>query len=392
MNKIPEVQAVYNLPRVKAFIDMKNDGSMKTGQTYLSALVKLNEYAKEKYGKDTDSIIDYLTDKPKDVYPLLGGFIAYLKQVKQGITGNTIRNYIAGLRSYFAMYDIDVVSARLKHKVVIPKKVNEKEVPIDVADVRKILLSCNNSRLKAYLLVLLSGVRADTEACSIRNMDVDFTTNPVKIHLRGDYTKTKSARDIYLTPEATKYLLEYIQFRGTTAPEQLLFTSYKNKISKTYEDTKRVAGNLYTRINIDFMELLKKVGMDARKENGLINKKRHCITLHSFRRLTYTVINEQVNTRFAEFILGHSSSGYHTEKESKIREIYRTKCVPALTVLDYEPLEQRGRDIQLQLEQKDTQIAQLNEKIAKLEANTVDMDYVKDLTKRLEALEKKGIV
>ena len=94
MNKVPEVQAVYNLPRVKSLIDMKTGGAIKTGQTYLSALVKLNECVKER-GKDTESIIDYLTDRPQDVYQLLGSYISYLKKVKQGITPNTIRNYIA---------------------------------------------------------------------------------------------------------------------------------------------------------------------------------------------------------------------------------------------------------------------------------------------------------
>ena len=302
-----EVQDVYNLPRVKSFIDSKNTRSLKTGSNYRTALVKLNRYVVEKYGKDANKIIDYLTDKPREVYDLLEGYITYLQSTKEGITANTIGNYIAALRSYFAKYDIDVVSAKFKHKVTLPQKIKEKEQPIDASDIRKILLSCNNRRLKAYLLFLMSsGLRAKTEACSIRNMDIEWTS-PTKIHIRGEYTKTKTSRDSYISDEATKFLKEYIEFRGETSPEQLLFTSYQNKIPKTVKDTKRIANNLYVRLNIDFMNLLKLVGMDSRKENGLVNKKRHCITLHSFRRFAYTVINEQVNTRFAEFILGHSS-------------------------------------------------------------------------------------
>jgi integrase len=186
------------------------------------------------------------------------------------------------LRSYFAKYDIDIVSAKFKHKVTLPQKIKEKEQPIDASDIRKILLSCNNRRLKAYLLFLMSsGLRAKTEACSIRNKDIEWIS-PTKIHIRGEYTKTKTSRDSYISDEATKFLKEFIEFRGETAPEQLLFTSYQNRIPKTVKDTKRVANNLYVRLNIDFMNLLKLVGMDARKENGLVNKKRHCITLHSF--------------------------------------------------------------------------------------------------------------
>ena len=157
MNKVPAVQAVYRLPRVKSFIDMKTGGAIKTGQTYLSALVHLNALVKEKYDNlNSDSIIDYLIYSPKEVYPLIGGYLIHLRKVKQGITPNTIRNYIAALRSYFAMYDIDVVTTKLKNKVTLPKKIKEKELPIDASDIRKILLSCNNPRLKAYILVLAS--------------------------------------------------------------------------------------------------------------------------------------------------------------------------------------------------------------------------------------------
>lgn len=368
MNKDPYVQEVYNIPRVKSFVDNKTEGSIKTGLNYLSAIVKMNSYLKEKYNKNSDSIINYLTDNPKEVYALLGGYIKYLKTERVGITPNTIRNYIAALRSYFAYYDIDVVTAKLKNKVTIPRKIKEKEVPIDASDIRKILVSCNNARLKAYLMVLASsGVRADVEACSIRNCDVDFNSSPTKIKLRGDFTKTKTTRYIYISDEASHFLKEFIQFRGETASEQLLFTSYKNKIPLTYEDTKRIAGNLYTRINIDFMKLLKKVGMDKRKESGLVNKKRHEITLHSFRRFTYSTIEQQVNTGYAEFILGHSNTPYHTQKEGKIREIYLTKCMSSLTILDYSALEATGRDIQSRLEQKDAQLLVLQKRLDSIE-------------------------
>ena len=101
-----------------------------------------------------------------------------------------------------------------------------------------------------------SGLRAKTEACSIRNKDIEWIS-PTKIHIRGEYTKTKTSRDSYISDEATKFLKEFIEFRGETAQEQLLFTSYQNKIPKTIKDTKRVANNLYVRLNIDFMNLLK---------------------------------------------------------------------------------------------------------------------------------------
>ena len=39
----------------------------------------------------------------------------------------------------------------------MPKMYREDEEALDASDIRKILLGCNNRRLKSYLLVLASG-------------------------------------------------------------------------------------------------------------------------------------------------------------------------------------------------------------------------------------------
>ena len=95
----------------------------------------------------------------------------------------------------------------------MPKIYREDEEPLDVQDIRKILLSCNNRRLKTYLLVLASsGIRA-TEGLAIRLKDIDFTSNPTKIHIRKEYTKTRIARDIYISDEATQYLKQWLDWK-----------------------------------------------------------------------------------------------------------------------------------------------------------------------------------
>ena len=57
----------------------------------------------------------------------------------------------------------------------------EDEEPIDASDIRKILLACNNRRLKTLLLFLASGAMRVTECLAIRNMDIDFTVSPTKM-------------------------------------------------------------------------------------------------------------------------------------------------------------------------------------------------------------------
>ncbi|MGC2575440.1 MAG: hypothetical protein WA364_28365 [Candidatus Nitrosopolaris sp.] len=64
---------------------------------------------------------------------------------------------MASIRSYFAYNDIDAMPSKFKRKVKMPKSYREDEEPLDASDIRKILLACNNRRLKTYLLVLASG-------------------------------------------------------------------------------------------------------------------------------------------------------------------------------------------------------------------------------------------
>ncbi len=154
----------------------------------------------------------------------------------------------------------------------MPKIYREDEEPLDVQDIRKILLSCNNRRLKTYLLVLASsGIRA-SEGLAIRLKDIDFTSNPTKIHIRKEYTKTRIARDIYISDEATQYLKQWLdwkyhnQERPRKADEDdLVFTIYKSK----------TPNGLYFKLLVEFQKLLAIVGLDKRKEGGVQKKKKN---------------------------------------------------------------------------------------------------------------------
>jgi integrase len=109
----------------------------------------------------------------------------------KSITPTSIKLYLASIRSYFAYYDVDIIPSKFKRKVKLPKVYREDEEPLDVSDIRKILLSCNNRRLKPYLLVLASGGMRIVEGLAIRLKDIDFSVRPTKIHIRKEFAKTK---------------------------------------------------------------------------------------------------------------------------------------------------------------------------------------------------------
>ena len=145
---------------------------------------------------------------------------------------HSIKTHISRNKIIFAYYDIDIIPSKYKRKVKIPKNLTEKEEPIDAADIRKILLSCNNRRLKTYLLVLASGGLRAVEGCAIRIKDINFNVKPTMIHIRAEYVKTRVGRDIYISDEATLYLNQWLDWKyreRNRNPDDLVFNTFNLK-------------------------------------------------------------------------------------------------------------------------------------------------------------------
>jgi integrase len=74
------------------------------------------------------------------------------------------------------------------------KVIRKSKEALNKQDIINILNSCSDIRLKTYVMLLAAtGMRA-TEALSIRIKDIDFKASPVKVFVRGEYTKTKVDR------------------------------------------------------------------------------------------------------------------------------------------------------------------------------------------------------
>jgi integrase len=364
------VNELLKIPHVKAFLDSTGRNSIKTRKSYASALAHLQNFLNQKYhGYNCETILKPLVENKINIYELLDSFVSYILMImtitNTKISSKSVTFYLAALRSYFAYYDVDVIPSKFRRKVKVPKVTREDEQPIDVEDIRKILLSCHNRRLKAYLLVLASGGLRASEGLAIRLKDLDFSVSPTRIHIRKEFTKTKVSRDIYISDEATCFLKQWLEWKynnnershrlikENNPDDDLVFTISDSKIPQSF----------YPKIVLEFQKLLKVVNMDERKE-GMRRRK---ITLHSFRRFCKSVISNQVNQDYSEWFLGHSKSPYYTIKESERREIYATKCMKYLTFLDYTTLDSVGKSIEAKLSEKDREIQAMKEKMTEME-------------------------
>ncbi|HEX9319675.1 MAG TPA: site-specific integrase, partial [Nitrososphaeraceae archaeon] len=226
---------VHHGDKVNTFLNSIGRKNPKTARSYSSALVLLDNFTTLQYPEyDYNTIIDAVIQQKINVYELLDKFVQYIQSVKVGITAKSIVAYLAALRSYFSYHDVDVIPAKFRRKVFMPRIHREDEQPLDAADIRRLLLNCNNRRLKVYLLVLASGGMRAVEALAIRNRDIDLSFNPAKIHIRAEYSKTKVGRDIYISEEATKYLKQWLEWkyknpdrRRKFDKDDLVFTVYQ---------------------------------------------------------------------------------------------------------------------------------------------------------------------
>jgi integrase len=65
------------------------------------------------------------------------------------------------------------------------------------------------------MLLAGTGMRA-TEALSIRIKDIDLKSNPAKVFVRGEYTKTRIDRTIFLTEEVKQQLNSWLNYKYRT--------------------------------------------------------------------------------------------------------------------------------------------------------------------------------
>jgi integrase len=390
--KVLHIASEIDYPKVRTFLESVARGSKNSKRSYriglkhLQCFLSSNSIIPYINYNNLDTILLALQSNTISVYELLDNFVSYLVNMPRQppIAPTSIDLYIYAVRSYLQYHDIDINPSKFRRRVKLPKVHREDERPIDASDIRNILLACNNRRLKAYILVLASGGMRAIEALAIRYRDVDFSISPTRVHLRKEFTKTKTTRDIYISDEATTYLKQWLGWKyreerilktgkrttTTPMPDELVFSPF---IGSNPE-------SMYQKLVQEFHKQLEVLGLNARKENSM----RGIITFHSFRRFVKSVISDSVNQDYSEWFLGHRKSPYYVKKEHELREIYRARCMHHLTFLDYDAaLQSGGRTAEMKLQEKEREIEQLRE------LESMSMDAIRQLSERLMQLEAR---
>jgi integrase len=287
-----------------------------------------------------DQVIEELkrSSNTIDPYDLLSGFVAHIQE-EQGIENpNTIRSFVITARNFLEYYDIEISPRKFKLRVRLPKPIVRRKEPIGKEEIREILLKCSDIKLKTYVMVLAAtGMRA-TEALALRYKDFDFgednknnNNHQAFVRIRGEFTKTRTDRYVFLTRELVEQCKAWIDFKYR--PRRITkVVSHSNISSSSRDDDddnrsgshgnrtisqwvepdlspddmffamprgrqRSSLQSLYVHMDEDFARTLDRIGFGNR-ENG--NKGRREITFHSFRRFVKTTISDLGYQDFSE--------------------------------------------------------------------------------------------
>jgi integrase len=375
--------------------------SKSTAREYFARLNNFSHFIANEYHNQLsiDDLLVKVKNGNQNPYDVLNGYAAYLRNCS--VSALTLKQRIVTVKNFFEYSDIDISPRRFKFKVKLPKVVRKKKEALSKEDIVEILNVCDNIRLRTYVILLAAtGMRA-VEALSIRIKDINFDSNPAKLFVRGEYTKTKVDRIIFLTEEVTQQLKSLLDYKhrtrrichqdkqgGKTITEytrpdkkdtDLVFAVYQSRNAPNPDI-------LYDDLGRSFAKTLDRSGKGDREDG---NERRRQISLHSFRRFVKTTISDLGYADFSEWFIGHSGSTYWTKKDSEKAELFK-KIEPYLTYLDYPALERKGADVQSKVEE----LEELNQSLRHHDKMKDDAiahlsDQILALTSRLQLIEKK---
>ena len=385
---------------ISSYIDNIAVMNKSTAHEYLMRLNSFRNFVLANYkGKLTvDEIVTNVRKGSEDPYAIIRNYAVFLQRTNN-ISNSTLKFRIVTLKNFLEFYDVDISPRKFKLKVKLPKVVRKTKEALSKEDVIDILNACSDIRLKTYLMLLGSTGMRPVEALSIRVKDLDLKSNPSQLFVRGEYTKTRSDRTIFLTQELDNQLSSWLTHRYRKrricySENGKTVTQYRTpsiKDSDLVFSAHRLSGNpnpvsLYVEFRTSFAKTLDRMGKGAREDG---NERRREITLHSFRRFVKTTISDLGYQDFSEYFIGHSGSTYWIKKESEKGEIFR-KVEPYLTFLNVHQLERQGADIQTKIEE----LEELNQSFRERDKVKDDAiahlsDQLIDLTARMQDLERR---
>ena len=265
---------------------------------------------------DLDQKADQYVSEKRDFQDDIVNWFANLQQKKTPPL--SMRTEMSAIRVFLSENDIEPPNKfwkKMRNRIQ-GNRARTQNKDLSSAEIRKIIMNMPQIGKAFYLVLESSGARIG-EITQLVMSDLDLTTDPVRINIRGEYTKSGNSRVVFISSEAKEFLVDWLKNR-----EAYSRGKYPDKIFPFIVENAQLILNI----------ALKKVGLDA-KDSGT---HRTLIHAHSFRKFFNTTMKSKgVPEDVVEALLGHEDyvkRCYGNYSIEQMAEAYK-KGEPFLTVL-----------------------------------------------------------
>lgn len=259
---------------------------------------------------DEADVILQLKNNEKEKYRILDHMVQFWRNARnpkrfcQKRDPSTISIYFIYVKAWLKFNDVELSDDKIKDAVRFPRKTRERVRGVDRDMIFK-MYDRANTWYKALIVFQSCTAMRIGEALNARMSWIDFESDPAKITIPGQFTKTGQERITFLTPEAVRHIREI-------AEGDIIF-------NKSYQSV----WNYMNRLRTD-------CGFTDRGVNG-----QHHVRIHKFRAFAENKIARAVDSEYAHTILGHTKDliSYNQGGTSDLEyaEDFK-KAIPSLTI------------------------------------------------------------
>jgi len=371
---------VSEMGRVSSFLNMY--GSKKTVVTYRWALKRFFESVYGECG-DLDECAERYFSEDRDYEADVNNFFVSIRDRPP----KSVSIMLTAVKSFLIENGVEL-SERFWRRLRKRRKGNRAltldKVPSN-EELRRIIVHMPIHGKALYLLLASSGMRIG-EALKLRLDDVDLSKRPVRIYIRGEYTKTGNPRIAFASREAGEALSEWIKVR----PKYLKAAYKKSRYPRPEpEKDDRLFPFQITTAYAVWKNALDKAGMNERDRSTNIHK----LHPHVLRKFFRTRLGAVLPLDVVEALMGHE--GYLTEvyrrySEEELAKFYLKGEHTLLIMATTEDIERVRAEVEERTKQLQALINGLVEENLELKRRLQQTEERLDRLEKLlsEALEK----
>lgn len=288
------------MTRIENFLKLYS--SKHTARAYKQALTKYfnTVYGENEAGLEQHADKYFLEEPTRNYREDIETFYVSIKNRPP----KSVRLMISAVRTFLIENDVELPEKfwrRLRKRIKGNRALTIDKVPSNL-ELRKILMHMPIQGKALFSSLSSSGMRIG-ECLQLTLKDVEFNSQPVKINLRGEYTKSGSPRIAFINGEAKAFLEEWLKVRS----QYLKAATRKSHLYKKSVEDPRLFPFESVTAYVIWKGAVKKVGLLEKDQQT----NRYTLHPHVLRKFFRTRMATLIPVDVTEALMGHE--GYLTE-------------------------------------------------------------------------------